>query len=136
MPKLTDTKVAGYYLYFTAKCNINGEPVHVHASESKRLIEAGSAKIWVYIDGKTEIAERGYLSSRDLLTICKYIEHHYLEIFFLWEKVFSKLEIYGKPGLLYTALEIQQQEQQQECVHLESGSEQFKKLNLFGDFVD
>jgi len=83
-------------------------------------VQAGSAKIWVYIDGTTEIVNPGHVSKNDLSTICKYIEKHYIELFFLWEKTFGKLEIKDEPGLLFTALDIQQQQQQQ---HIQTSSQ-------------
>jgi len=55
MPKYFDFKVSGYYLYFTS---FDGsEPFHVHASISSKLTEAGSAKIWVYRNGDTKVAD-------------------------------------------------------------------------------
>ena len=44
MPKYYNFKIAGYFLYFTAKCVL--ECFHVHASDSK-LTEEGAAKFFV-----------------------------------------------------------------------------------------
>ena len=93
MPKWTDTKVAGYTLYFTT--HDRGEPVHSHAS-SRRLIEAGSAKIWVYKNGDTSIADPGTLSSVELNRICKFIKNNKEDLFEAWQAQFGNLEFFNK----------------------------------------
>jgi len=100
MPKFFSEKVAGYYLYFTS--HDAGEPVHSHASDSPKCIEAGSAKIWVYADGSTRIAEKGSVSDSDLRKICEYIKRNYIHMFKLWEKHFGTLEVYGDTETSYT----------------------------------
>ena len=95
MPKWTDTKVAGYTLYFTT--HDGGEPVHSHAS-TKRLVEAGSAKIWVYQNGDTEVADSGNLSATEIRRVCKFITENKQDLFEVWHKTFGDLEFFGEPG--------------------------------------
>lgn len=66
MPKYTDDIIAGYSLYFTDKCIV--EAMHVHASD-KQLSEAGSAKLFVYANGDTEIARWGTVNKHDMAKI-------------------------------------------------------------------
>lgn len=47
-------RFAGYTLCYTSKCIV--EAMHVHASD-KKLSEAGSAKLFVYEDGDTDIQD-------------------------------------------------------------------------------
>ena len=95
MPKWTDTKVAGYTLYFTT--HDGGEPVHSHDS-TKRLVEAGSAKIWVYQNGDTEVADSGNLSTTEIKRICKFIKENKQDLFEVWHKIFGDLEFFEEPG--------------------------------------
>jgi len=94
VPKWTDTKVAGYTLYFTA--HDKGEPVHSHAS-SRRLVEAGSAKIWVDIEGNTQIADKGTLTAAELNRVCRFIKNNKNDLFEAWQELFGDLEFFGKP---------------------------------------
>lgn len=71
MPKYSEDKVAGYFLYFTSHCIV--ELMHVHASD-KRLTEAGSAKLWVKDNGDIVVANMGQLNSVELGKIAKYIK--------------------------------------------------------------
>jgi len=102
MPKWTDTKVAGYTLYFTT--HDGGEPVHSHAS-TKRLVEAGSAKIWVYQNGNTEVADSGNLSSTEIKRICKFIKENKQDLFEVWHTTFGDLEFFGAPGKKFNLTE-------------------------------
>ena len=83
MPKYYDFKVSGYYLYFTSICVI--ECMHAHASDRK-LTEAGSAKLFVKEDGETVIAEKGFLTDRDLRKIRLFIKENYKEMYLLWKR--------------------------------------------------
>ena len=112
MPRFTKSKVAGYYLYFDTSCM--DEPAHLHTSSSPKLIYAGTAKIWVYIDGSTKIAYKGEVSEKSLSIIQKYIKNHYLEFFALWEKHCTPFEILGYPDETFTLADIQQLQQEQQ----------------------
>lgn len=81
MPKYTNERVAGYYLYFTSKCIV--EAVHVHASDRK-LTESGSAKFWVYDNGGSKVAERGRLTATEIASIQEYIKTNYMYMFEKW----------------------------------------------------
>ena len=83
MPKYYDFKVSGYYLYFTSFCVI--ECMHTHASDRK-LTEAGSAKLIVKEDGETALAEKGFLTDRDLRKIRLFIKENYKEMYILWKR--------------------------------------------------
>ena len=83
MPKYYDFKVSGYYLYFTSFCVI--ECMQAHASDRK-LTEAGSAKLFVKEDGETVIAEKGFLTDRDLRKIRLFIKENYKEMYILWKR--------------------------------------------------
>lgn len=87
MPKYSEFKVAGYYLYFTSDCIL--EVIHAHASDRK-LTESGSAKFWVKKDGSTVIANKGRLNERELKEIQKYIKKNFPSICEKW-KNFLKL---------------------------------------------
>lgn len=71
MPKYSEFKIAGCYLYFTSKCIV--EAMHAHASDRK-LTEAGSAKFWVMENGDTVVADRGKLTNEQIKKIQKYIK--------------------------------------------------------------
>lgn len=60
MPKYYDYKVAGYYLYFTSHCVIEG--MRVHASDRK-LTEYGSTKLFV----KSNVFKMGSVQQRRIL---------------------------------------------------------------------
>ena len=78
MPKESDFKVCGYYLYFTSHCII--ECMHVHAS-ARRLTDAGSAKLFVRSDGNTVLQSRGILNDRELRVIQQFIKENYREMY-------------------------------------------------------
>lgn len=71
MGKYTEERIAGYILYYTMSC-LNEGIIHVHANKGKP-VERGSAKLWVHADGTSTVAERGNISSRDLLEIQSWI---------------------------------------------------------------
>ena len=86
MPKYTQDKIGGYYLYFTSKCIV--EAMHVHASDDK-LTEVGSAKIWVGEHGETKIASQGRVSNKSMSLILEYIHNNYKEMYKRWEMLSS-----------------------------------------------
>ena len=92
MPKYYDFKVSGYYLYFTSFCVI--ECMHAHASDRK-LTEAGSAKLFVKEDGEIVIAEKGFLTDRDLRKIRLFIKENYKEMYIKWISLSDK-GVYGE----------------------------------------
>ena len=92
MPKYYDFKVSGYYLYFTSFCVI--ECMHAHASDRK-LTEAGSEKLFVKEDGETVIAEKGFLTDRDLRKIRLFIKENYKEMYISWSTL-SENGFYGE----------------------------------------
>ena len=90
MPKYYDFKVSGYYLYFTSFSVI--ECMYAHASDRK-LTEAGSAKLFVKEDGETVIAEKGFLTDRDLRKIRLFIKENYKEMYIRWKR-YSQEDFY------------------------------------------
>lgn len=112
MGKFFADKVAGYYLYFTS--HDDSEPVHSHASESPKCVEAGSAKIWVYKDGSTKIAKKGTVSDSDLKKICAFIKKNHIHMFKAWEKHFGAFEVYGEPDILHIVRNSEIHTQQEE----------------------
>lgn len=83
MPKYTRDIIAGYTLYYTSKCIV--EAMHVHASD-KKLSEAGSAKLFVYEDGETDIQDWGMVNSKDMTKIQRYIKENHKQMFERWSK--------------------------------------------------
>ena len=83
MPKYTNDIVAGYVLYFTSKCVI--EAMHVHASD-KELSEKNSAKLFVYKNGDTKIAQWGTVNEPDMKAIQDYIKINYRSMYDKWSK--------------------------------------------------
>jgi len=81
MPKYTDEKVLGCYLYFTSHCTL--EAMHAHASDRK-LTEKGSAKFFVKADGATVVARKGRLNQRQIAGIQEYIKLNYLRMYAQW----------------------------------------------------
>lgn len=81
MPKYSDFKIAGCYLYFTSTCII--EAMHAHASD-KRLTETGSAKFWVRQDGSTLLAKQGRLTDRQVRKIQEYIKINFISMCEKW----------------------------------------------------
>ena len=92
MPKYYQFKIAGYYLYFTSYCVIEG--MHVHASD-RRLTEAGSAKFFVRDNGDTVLQERGILTDREISKIQKFIKQNYQEMYLKWS-AYSEQGFYNK----------------------------------------
>lgn len=81
MPKYTEHKVAGNYLYYTSHCII--EAMHVHAS-NEELVEKGSAKFFVKSNGDTEVRDKGRLNDHEISVIQRYIKKHYQEMYKKW----------------------------------------------------
>jgi len=81
MPKYTDEKVLGCYLYFTSHCTL--EAMHAHASDRK-LTEKGSAKFFVKADGSTVVVRKGRLNQRQIAGIQEYIKLNYLRMYAQW----------------------------------------------------
>jgi len=81
MPKYTDEKVYGCYLYFTSHCTL--EAMHTHASDRK-LTEKGSAKFFVKADGSTMVARKGRLKTRQIAGIQEYVKLNYLRMYAQW----------------------------------------------------
>ena len=88
MPKYYEFKVAGYYLYFTSFCVVEG--MHVHASDRK-LTEAGSAKFFVKGNGDSVLQNRGILTDREISKIQEFIKENY-------EKMYEKWAQYSENG--------------------------------------
>ncbi len=83
MPKYYNFKIAGYFLYFTAKCVL--ECFHVHASDKDLTVES-SAKFFVKENGDSVIQKRGILKDKELRVIQDYIKDHYQEMYEMWQK--------------------------------------------------
>ena len=81
MPKYTEDKVCGHYLYFTSYCTI--EAMHVHASD-RSMSEARSAKFFVRADGSSVMKRRGDLTKQQQAGIQRYIQKNYREMFECW----------------------------------------------------
>ena len=81
MPKYTQDKVFGHYLYFTSFCTV--EAMHVHASD-KRMTEQKSAKFFVRADGSSFLSRRGDLTKSQQVGIQAYIKKNYLDMYALW----------------------------------------------------
>ncbi|MCL1988325.1 MAG: DUF4160 domain-containing protein [Firmicutes bacterium] len=91
-----------YYLYFVP---VDGEEAaHYHVNAPKP-VRVGSAKIWIYADGKTEIAKRGNIPDKDLKEICLHIQDNYLFYLRKWEEFFGNLHIYGESEKEFTIVE-------------------------------
>ena len=71
MPKYTKQKIAGYWLYYTSDCLLEGI-IHVHANEPKPTREA-SAKVWVHADGTSTVEHYGKVSKKDMNVIQEWI---------------------------------------------------------------
>lgn len=81
MPKCTQDKVFGHYLYFTSFCTV--EAMHVHASD-KQMTEQKSAKFFVRADGSSVLRRRGDLTKSQQVGIQAYIKKNYLDMYALW----------------------------------------------------
>ena len=83
MPKYSPDMVAGYYLYFTAKCVI--EAMHVHAADAG-LSPATAAKLYVYDNGDTKVQRSGCVSPCDMTKIRAYIKNNHKQMYRKWAK--------------------------------------------------
>ena len=83
MPKYTEDKVFGHYLYFTSHCTM--EAMHVHAGDEE-MTEDRSAKFFVYADGSSVMKRRGDLTKKQQAGIQKYIQKHYLAMYAKWRR--------------------------------------------------
>ena len=81
MPKYTEHKIAGNYLYYTTHCIV--EAMHAHAS-NEELKEEGSAKFFVMANGDTKVQSKGQLNEHQIHVIQRYIKKHYLEMYKKW----------------------------------------------------
>lgn len=81
MPKYSEFKIKGYYLYFTSKCII--EAIHAHASE-KGLKERGSAKLWVLKNGDSIVERQGSLSNTEIKAVQEFIKNNLSIIVTKW----------------------------------------------------
>jgi hypothetical protein len=82
MPKYTEDRIDGYYLYFTSKCTV--EAMHVHADKDLRHERA--AKFWVGAGGKTKVTKRGRLSDKSIRDIQLYIKNNYVDMYARWRE--------------------------------------------------
>ena len=92
MPKYFDFKICGYYLYFTSHCIV--EAMHVHASD-RRLIEQGSAKLFVKGNGDTIVKDKGILTDKELRIIREFVKDNYQDMFMKWSEM-SNNGFYGE----------------------------------------
>ena len=81
MPKYSEQKVCGCYLYFTSECII--EAMHAHANE-KGTIRRGAAKFWVHSDGSSTVADKGTLTSQQITGIQKHIKKNLPQMVERW----------------------------------------------------
>ncbi|MCL2168448.1 MAG: hypothetical protein FWB74_00310 [Defluviitaleaceae bacterium] len=58
---------------------------------------AGSAKIWVDMEGNTQVAYAGELTATELSRICRFIKNNKNDLFEAWQELFSDLEFFGRP---------------------------------------
>lgn len=94
MPKYFEFKVAGCYLYFTSHCV--AEPMHVHASASKQLNEAGSAKFFVEATGDALCVESGVLKPKQVREIANFIKTNVNTMYATWKELSSEGFYHGK----------------------------------------
>lgn len=83
MPKYTEDKIAGYFLYFTNHCIV--EAMHVHANKNSTR-RSGSSKFWVYADGTSKLVGSTRISKKDQRIIQEYIANNYLEMYDKWQE--------------------------------------------------
>ncbi len=83
MPKYVPDMIAGYYLYFTAKCVV--EAMHVHASDAD-LNPSTAAKLFVYDNGDTLVQHAGCVNDRDMAKIRAYIKNNHKQMYKKWQK--------------------------------------------------
>ncbi len=84
MPKYYNFKVAGYILYFTAKCVL--ECMHVHASDDA-LTQSIAAKFFVKENGDSILQKRGILKDKEIRIIQEFIKLHYEEMYATWAEM-------------------------------------------------
>lgn len=82
MPKYTEDKIAGYYLYFTSKCVV--EAMHVHANKGT-IQRSGSTKFWVYNDGTSTVTGPTRMSKKNIGIIQQYIKLNYKDMYAKWQ---------------------------------------------------
>ncbi|MCL2016980.1 MAG: hypothetical protein FWG68_12110 [Defluviitaleaceae bacterium] len=93
------TMYGKYYIHFVP---VDGkEEVHYHVNAPKP-IRVGSAKVWIYSNGRTEIAKQGSVPISDLREICLHIQENYLFYLRKWEEFFGFLKIHGEPKKDFT----------------------------------
>lgn len=83
MPKYTEDKIFGHYLYFTSFCTV--EAMHVHAGDEE-MSEAKSAKFFVRADGSSVMKRRGDLTKKEQIGIQHYISKHYRAMYAKWSR--------------------------------------------------
>lgn len=83
MPKYTEDKIFGRYLYFTSHCVL--EAMHVHAGD-ENMAENTAAKFFVREDGSSEMTRRGDLNDREIHGIQAYIKKNYLAMYAKWTR--------------------------------------------------
>lgn len=83
MPKYYPDMIAGYYLYFTAKCVV--EAMHVHAGDAS-FSAATSAKLYVYENGDTKVQRFGCVNPNDMTRIREYIKNNHKQMYKKWKK--------------------------------------------------
>ncbi|MCL1988035.1 MAG: DUF4160 domain-containing protein [Firmicutes bacterium] len=88
-------------IYFTTFDK--GEPSHAHANYPVK-VEVGAAKIWIMVDGETEVESVGKLSTKELKKTRRFLKENYLVLFKMWEERFGKLNIYGEPNKEFTVV--------------------------------
>ena len=81
MPKYSEDKVFGHYLYFTSYCVV--EAMHVHAG-NEELAQSKSAKFFVRADGSSVMKRKGDLTAKQAAGIKAYIQKHYLTMYAKW----------------------------------------------------
>lgn len=83
MPKYSEDKVFGHYLYFTSYCVV--EAMHVHAG-NEEMVQSMSAKFFVRADGSSVMKRKGDLTARQVTGIQAYIQKHYLAMYAKWSR--------------------------------------------------
>lgn len=83
MPKYSEDKIFGHYLYFTSHCTL--EAMHVHAGDEE-LSEEQAAKFFVCADGSSVMKCKGDLTRREQVGIQAYIKKHYRTMYAKWAR--------------------------------------------------
>lgn len=97
--KINEWLIGKYIVYFQS--HDGKEPIHVHTSDQPSKHEGPDAKIWLKIDGSTEIASYGRVPKKDFPKIQKYLTKNHIRIFHQWQKLFGYLEFKDNPGILF-----------------------------------